>query len=302
MGIKITDLGQYLVGAGLFLVSSVSFPLSFPQAMAQTIVSTPSSIEALAPTTDRYMSKVTIVAPKEGETLDATEVPLKIMAQRFPAGKDPKTGLGLHLKILVDNEPPVNYFDLEDPVKLNLTPGTHTVRVVAVRPWEQGYRNLTAFAHVTFNVQKSDKRNAPKFKTGEGLLTVVSPSGTYGAEPILLDYIVDGVNLGKDNYKVRYTLNGKSTITIDRKELYVTGWKTGPNQLVVELINASGKVADNAGYNRVERTITFQPDGTDSLSKLIRGEFMPEQMFGALGPEPFVYDNAGNPKLLKPSN
>lgn len=29
---------------------------------------------------------------------------------------------------------------------------------------------------------------------------------------------------------------------------------------------------------------------------------MNEQMFGALGPEPFVYDNAGNPKLLEPSN
>jgi hypothetical protein len=300
MDIKIAGLGQYLLGLGLLLVSSA------PQAVAQTIVSTPSSIEALAPTTDRYMSKVTIVAPKEGETLDVTEVPLKITAQRFPVGKDPKTGLGLHLKILVDNEPPVNYFNLEDPVKLNLAPGTHTVRVIAVRPWEQSYRNLTALAHVTFNVQKSDKRNAPKFKTGEGLLTVISPGGTssetYGAEPILLDYIVDGVNLGKDNYKVRYTLNGKSTITIDRKELYLTGWKTGPNQLVVELINASGKVADNAGYNRVERTITFQPNGTDSLSKLIRGEFTPEQMFGALGPEPFVYDSAGNPKLLKPSN
>jgi hypothetical protein len=296
MDIKTTGLGPYIVGLGLLLIASS------PQAMAQTIVATPDSIEALAPTTDRYMSKVTIVSPKEGETINASEVPLKITAQRFPAGKDPKTGLGLHLRILVDNESPVNYFDLKDPVKLNLAPGTHTVRVIAVRPWEQSYRNLTALAHVTFNVQKSDNRNAPKFKTGDGLLTVVSPSGTYGAEPILLDYIVDGVNLGKDNYKVRYTLNGQSTTTIDRKELYLTGWKIGQNQLVVELLNASGQVADNAGYNRVARTITFQPNGTDSLSMLIRGEFTNEQMFGALGPEPFVYDNAGNPKLLKPSN
>ncbi|MGA7954587.1 MAG: hypothetical protein WCA07_13820 [Gloeobacterales cyanobacterium] len=296
MGIKTSDLGPYLVGFGL-LLSSFS-----PQAMAQTIVATPDSIAVLTPTTDRYMSQVTIVSPKEGETINATEVPLKITVQRFPAGKDPKTGLGLHLRILVDNEPPVSYFNLKNPVKLNLSPGTHTVRVIAVRPWDQSYRNLTAFTHVTFNVQKSGNRNAPKFKTGEGLLTLVSPSGTYGAEPILLDYIVDGVNLGKDNYKVRYTLNGQSTTTIDRKELYLTGWKIGQNQLVVELLNASGQVADNAGYNRVERTITFQPNGTDSLSKLIRGEFTPEQMFGALGPEPFVYDNAGNPKLLKPAN
>jgi hypothetical protein len=296
MNIKTTGLSLHLVGLGLLLIAAS------PPAMAQTIVATPESIEALAPTTDRYMSKVTIVSPKEGETVSTTEVPLNIAAQRFPIGKDPKTGLGLHLRILVDNEPPVNYFDLKDPVKLNLTPGTHTVRVAAVRPWDQGYRNLTALAHVTFNVQKSDNRNAPKFKTGEGLLTVISPSGTYGTEPILLDYIVDGVNLGKDNYKVRYTLNGQSTTTIDRKELYLTGWKMGQNQLVVELLNANGKVAENAGYNRVERTINVQANGTDSLSRLIRGEFTSEQMFGALGPEPFVYDNAGNPKLLKPAN
>jgi hypothetical protein len=296
MGPSIKGLHYLSVSLGWVLVAA-----SAPQALAQTVVPTPLPIETLTPTTDRYMSTVTIVSPKEGETMTSGKIPLKITTLRFPVGKDPKTGLGLHLKILVDNEPPVSYYDLNDPVNLNLAPGTHTVRVIAVRPWDRAYRNLTALAHVTFNVQKSDNRNAPKFKTAEPLLTVVSPSGTYGATPILLDYIVDGVNLGKDNYKVRYTLNGQTTTTIDRKELYLDGWKIGQNKLVVELINASGKVGDNAGYNRVERTIDYQPDGTDGLSKLIRGEFTPEQMFGALGPEPFIYDNAGNPKLLKPA-
>ncbi len=273
------------------VVMGVLSPLILNRAQAQTLIPTPELIETLTPAVAVYTPEIEILSPQEGETLDTTAVPLELNIKRFPMAKDPETELGLHVKVIVNNQAPITHFDIEEPLILNLNPGTHTIRVVAVRPWGEAYRNLPAFAHVTFNVVEADGDNSPKFEVGTGLITVVSPSGSYGAEPILVDYLVDGVNLG--GAQVRYTLNGESELTTDRGPLYLTGWQPGENELVVELVNRDGNLLENAGYTRVERTITFEPGGEDALSQLVRGELIPEDMAGALGPKPFIYDNQG---------
>jgi hypothetical protein len=268
-------------------------------AIAQTVVSIPPVIEALTPTSDQSSPDIKILSPQPGTTVNSTEVMLQLSARRFTPSKDPATGLGLHFKVIVDNNSPIDYFDPSKPLKLNLSPGTHTIRVVATRPWNQSYRNRGSQAYVTFNVQQSDGKNVADYNQPVGLLTVVSPaSGTYGAEPILLDYLVDGVNLGR-TASVRYTLNGRSVKTTDRFPLYLTGLQPGQNSLVVELLGASGQVRPNAGLNRVDRTIFYQPGGQDSLSKLIRGELKPKDLKDAVGPNPFVFDAQGVPKPLK---
>ncbi|KAM3089627.1 hypothetical protein ACKFKG_33340 [Phormidesmis sp. 146-35] len=268
-------------------------------AIAQTVVSIPPVIEALTPTTDQSSPDIKILSPQPGATVNSTEVLLQLSARRFAPGKDPATGLGLHFKVIVDNNSPIDYFDPSKPLKLNLSPGTHTIRVVSARPWNQSYRNRGSQAHVTFNVQQSDGKNIADYNQPVGLITVVSPvSGTYGAEPILLDYLVDGVNLGR-TASVRYTLNGRSVKTTDRFPLYLTGLQPGQNSLVVELLGASGQVRPNAGFNRVERTIFYQPGGQDSLAKLIRGELKPKDLKGAVGPNPFIFDAQGTPRPLK---
>ncbi len=261
------------------------------QALAQTVVPTPPLIETLTPAVQIYTPEIEILSPQAGELFTSTTVPLELNVKRFPTARDPETGLGLHLQVIVDNQEPIPYFNVEEPLLLELSPGTHTIRVVAVRPWSEAYRNLPAFAHVTFDVVQEDGANAPRFAVGTGLLTLVSPSGRYGAEPILLDYIVDGVNLG--GARVRYTLNGVSQETTERGRIYLSGWQPGSNELVVELVDREGQVLPNAGYNTIRRTITFEPGGTDPLSQLLRSELTPEDMAGALGPRPFIYDEKG---------
>ncbi len=290
MTFRFTSLG---LGLGL----AVTVPALV--VLAQSVVPTPPLVETLTPTTDKFAPDITIVSPQPDQTLPSSTVPLQISAKRFFPGKDSNTGLGLHFKVIVNNDPPIDYFDITQPLNLNLPPGTHTIRVVAARPWNQSYRNRPSFASVTFNVQQADKKNTPSFEPGIGLLTLVSPSAnSYGAEPLLVDYIVHGVNLGRVA-EIRYTLNGKVMKTTDRKPFYLTGLQPGQNTLVVELVDGRGKVRPNAGMNRVERSFTYQPGGRDTLSRLIRGELQPSEMAGALGPEPFIYDAAGAPRRLK---
>ncbi len=277
---------------------STSSWLSAP-ASSQTLVPSPALIELFSPATDVYTPELDIVSPQEGETLSSSTVFLELDLKRFPIGLDPITNMGLHIKLIVNNLEPVPIYDISEPIELELPPGTHTVRAVAVRPWSHSYRNLPAFAHVTFNVLEATDANDPEFKVGSPLITLISPaSGTYGAEPILLDYLIDGVNLG--GAMVRYTLNGVSETTTDRSPLYLTGWQPGDNTLVVELVGRDGFMLPNQGttYNRVERLINYQPGGDDTLSRLIRGELEVEDYAEALGPDPFIYDEQGKVQRL----
>ena len=306
---------QFVLLAGFPLAIALSIPLFIPpQAVSQSLdagVETtqlatpapPEPIEVIIPTTNRYRPEVEFIYPTPGITVDSTTVPLQLDVKRLPVGQDPATGLGFYIAVIVDNEEPIKYFDLDRPLELELSPGTHTIRAVASRPWGASYRGFTAYDLVTFNVIEADGQNAPIFRIPNPLLTVPSPSGTYSAEPILLDYLVDGVNLGRNLYgaRIRYTLNGDSTETVERQPLFLSGLRPGPNELVVEFLNSNGEVFDNqgSGYNRVERTIVFDPNGNDSLSSYIRGDLTPSDISGALGPDPFIYDNNGNPQLLR---
>ena len=263
----------------------------------------PQPIEAIIPVTDRYLPEVEFVYPTAGITVDSTTVPLELNVKKLPVMQDPKTGLGFHISVIVDNEDPIQYFDLDRPLDLQLSPGTHTIRAIATRPWGAAYRGFKAYDLITFNVIEADGNNSPIFRIPEALLTVPSPSGTYSAEPITLDYLVDGINLGRNLYgaRIRYTLNGESSQTVERKPLYLSGLRPGANQLVVELLRPDGEVYDNqgTGYNRVERTITYNPNGSDSLSAYIRGDLTPSDIRGALGPNPFIYNDSGNPIPLR---
>ncbi|WP_017327018.1 hypothetical protein [Synechococcus sp. PCC 7336] len=293
---------ERVLGFGAAALLAAVGSAAYPQVEVSEVsqVSEPEGIAAIAQNTDRYTPKISILSPQADATYPSTSVPLEIRVQRFPLGLDADLGIGMHLKAIVDNREPIDIYDLSEPLLLDLGPGTHTIRVVAASPWNASYRTLASFQHITFHVEEADSQNSPLFQQGTALLTLVSPSGSYGAEPILLDYLVDGVNLGAA--RVRYTLNGVSTVTTDRQPVYLEGWQPGENKLVVELVKWDDHtVFDNngTGYNRVERTIIYNPDGSDTLSQLVRGELAPIDVKSILGPDPIVYDENGNPQLLR---
>lgn len=262
------------------------------------VVPTPTGIDVVEQNITRFRPELSIASPQPNEVLESTEVELRLQVRRLPVQRDRSTGLGAHVKVIVDNNEPIDYFNLNEPLILQLAPGTHTIRTIAASPWDSSYRGLDAFDYVTFHVEEPDGQNNPEVRVGSPLLTVASPSGSYGSEPILLDYIVDGVNLGAA--KIRYTVNGISAETTSRMPMYLEGWLPGENQLVVELIGPNGNVLDNngSGINRVERTIYLDSQQVDGLSQLVDGELKPSDLRNALGPNPFIYDEQGNPRSL----
>ena len=124
----------------LVLFSSVESPQSLDAGLETTQIATPQPpkpIATIIPVTDRYLPELEFVYPTAGITVDRTTVPLELNVKKLPVAQDPKTGLGFHISVIVDNEEPIQYFDLDRPLDLQLSPGTHTIRAVATRPWGQ---------------------------------------------------------------------------------------------------------------------------------------------------------------------
>ena len=171
-----------------------------------------------------------------------------------------------------DNEPLQAIYNVEEPIIIkNLAPGTHTIRAFAVRPWGESVKTKEAYAQTTFNVLTETQDNLPN--PDYPLLTYNSPTGTYGAEPILLDFYLSNSDIATDKsnnleqYSVKATVNGTSFIIDDWQPYYLTGFETGDNWIQLELIDR-GSTIENA-FNNTVRVFQYDPQQEDALAKLV---------------------------------
>lgn len=205
-------------------------------------------------------------------------------------------GTGNHIHVILDNQPYEAYYELGQPFELrNVSEGPHTIRVFASRPWHESYKNEGSFQMVSFTVKgggdatqptttnsgqkMADNSNAaapaaspegkdmPPSKAGtvdrtKPLLTYSRPKGEYkgaDADPIMIDFWLTNAKLQGDggDYRVRYSVDGGEAKYIDKWEpLWLAGWTAGKHNVKLELVDKSGNLVDNGGYNSTPRDIT----------------------------------------------
>lgn len=241
-------------------------------------VSPPERIQQLKPYLDVYAPQVRIATPDPDATLTSTTVQVEVQVRDFPIYKDQSLGFGPHLHLFIDDQPHQAIYDAGEPISLeNLAPGTHTLRLLAVRPWGESFKNEGAYDQVTFNVFAPSPQNNPD--DSQPVLTYNQPQDRYGAEPILLDFhlnnapphLVAQADETITDWRIRCTINGESFVFDRWQPIYLQGFQPGKNWLKLELIDENGNLIDNA-LNTTVRVIDYQPGGDDSLSQLVRGE------------------------------
>lgn len=242
------------------------------------VVESPQTLTELNQGFEENQPQVTLLSPKPDEILQDTSVSLRFEVKDLPIYKEQNWGLGPHLHVILDNQPYQAVYDLSQPLVFeNLTPGTHTLRVFASRPWHESFKNVGAYTQSTFHVFTKTNENQPI--SGKPLLTYSRPNGSYGAEPIMLDfYLTDAPlhmiaqeNSSLADWRVRCTVNGSSVVVDTWEPIYLQGFKPGRNWVQLELIDTDGNPIPNL-FNNTARLITYQPGGGDTLSQLVRGE------------------------------
>lgn len=265
---------------------------------------------------DEAKPTVRILSPAMNAVINGSSVDVKLELSGDLKGymphKDPATGKGNHIHVILDNQPYEAYYEINQPFELrNLTEGKHTLRVFPSRPWHESYKNEGAFQMVEFTVKgggdasrptttKDGQKMADATKSPAGrseptkaananvsasptparegkdfapskagdvdptkpLLTYSRPKGEYKAEdadPIMIDFWLSNAQLQSDGgeYRVRYTVDGGEARFIDTwKPIWLSGWISGKHTVKLELVDKSGNLVDNGGYNSTTREIT----------------------------------------------
>ncbi|WP_293035913.1 hypothetical protein [Moorena sp. SIO1F2] len=260
-------------------------------------VGPPLAIQELSESLEAYQPQVIIVRPGDDMVLEDTTVSVKFQVQDLPIFQDPDLGIGPHLNVILDNQPFQAIYDLDQPLILeDLSPGTHTLRAFASRPWDESFKNEGAYAQTTFHIFTKTDDNNPD--PALPLLTYSVPKGDYGAEPILLDFYLTNTplsntplqlvaqdNLDDDSvdWHIRVTVNGQSFLLDRWESIYLTGFKEGKNWVELEFLDEQGNPVKNVFNNTVE-VINYQPNGEDTLSQLVLGQLSAEQAGGIVDP------------------
>lgn len=255
-------------------------------------VSPPEAIQLLKQVIDAYTPQVRILSPRPGEIVEDTSISLRVQVRGLPLFKNATWGLGPHLHVFLDNEPYKAVYDLSEPLEFkDLSPGTHTLRVFASRPWHESFKNQGAFDQRTFHIYAPTPQD--ELSAEKPLLTYSRPQGSYGAEPIMLDFYLTNAPLhmtaqedpGDDihDWRIRCTINGQSFVFDQWQPLYLKGFQPGRNWVQLELIDESGRPIENR-FNNTVRVIDYEPGGADTLSKLVRGELDVKAVAGIIDP------------------
>jgi hypothetical protein len=211
-----------------------------------------------------------IISPADGSVVDGTAIAVRLHLagelKGYAPQKDPATGQGNHVHVILDNEPYEPYYDLGQPFELrNVAPGKHTLRVFPSRPWHESYKNEGAFQMVTFTVKGSvDRGTAHEREVDPGgpLLTYSRPKGEYkGAEadPIMIDFWLSNARLRGDGgeYRVRYIVDDDEPRYIDKWEpVWLSGWSPGKHTVRLELLGPDNWPVQNGDLNITTREIT----------------------------------------------
>ena len=239
-------------------------------------VSPPSSIQQLHLELDQYRPQVEIQGVSANETIEETKLSIRLRVKDYPLYKDQKLGLGPHVNVFLDNLHYQDVYDQSEPLNFSdLSPGTHTVRAVAVRPWEESYKTPGAYDQVTFQVFAPTQSSQPDLT--RPILMLNSPQSESSSNPILLDYLVTSPNAKSaqadvtESWKVRVSLKGTSFVTSQESPIYLKGLKPGANWIRLELLDQSEKPILTP-LSEVLKVVTITDAGTDALSQLFQGK------------------------------
>lgn len=198
-------------------VAAPATTTSAPAAQTLTLTERPASVKNQMATRgeqDTAEPTLKVVEPRDGASISGSTVPVRLdlggTLKGYKPGKDPATGMGNHIHIILDNQPYEAYYDLGQPFELrNVSAGKHTLRVFASRPWHESYKNNGTFQMVTFtvsgggdpakpattatgqvmsNTNTTANANAATPAAGEGKAMAQSQSGAVDATKPLLTY------------------------------------------------------------------------------------------------------------------
>ena len=202
---------------------------------------------------DEAKPTLRILSPAKNATINGSTVNVKLELsgdlKGYQPHKDPATGKGNHIHVILDNQPYEAYYELNQPFELrNVIAGKHTLRVFPSRPWHESYKNDGAFQMVEFTVKGGGDASKPTTtKTGQTMANPTkSPAANATPAPVREGKDVGATNAGPVD-------PAKPLLTYSRPKGEYKGEDADPIMIDFWLSNA--KLQGDGGSFRVRYSI-----------------------------------------------
>ena len=260
-------------------------------------VEPPGAVQQLHQALAKHHPHLSLISPLDGSQLKGGPLNLELKIEDWPLANDRELGLGAHVAIQMDDQPPVrvseqqgNRLTLEIP---SLSPGSHRFTAYAAYPWGEAVKTPGASLHWSVDQLRPLMGTQPQ---GDApWLAVVSPAELGGDSPLLLDWLVwnaplQNLRAGDARWRLRITVNEDSFVVDQQDALWLQGIdnRKGVNTVQMELLNGIGESLDPMFNNQLRavperqnpKPIWLQSSLKDTELAQLLGETQPEDPSG----------------------
>ena len=254
-------------------------------------VSPPGAAQQLKAALSSHTPRLELIRPSDGSLLKTGEVQLTLRIEDWPLAKDPQLGLGAHVVLQIDDDPPLR-FGHADNSRLQITlpdlsPGSHRFTAYAALPWGEAVKSKGASLQWRLDLLQQLSGTQPD--QDAPWLAVVSPSDLNSGDPLLIDWLIWNAPLqnlreGDGSWRLRISVNGDSFL-VDRQEaLWLKAPGNGNGSVQMELLDGLGDPITPVFNNQLRATATrpgvrpiwMQSRLNDEQMARLLGEAIPE--------------------------
>ena len=276
--------------------SEAPAPLLSPQAPNGRLqeVAPPVAVQQLQMALATHNPQVTILTPRDGANLPSGPVPLRLQVRDWPLIDAGPLGLGPHVVVQVDDQAPLRLTQASssptpDGLQIELpalNPGSHRITAYAARPWGEAVKSPGAWDQIRVDRVAANPLAIPQAGTPQ--LIPVSPGDLAGRQPVLLDWLLldaplQGLRDNDGSWRLRVTVNGDSFLVDQNAPLWLKGWQTGSNSVLLELVDGRGEPL-NPPFNTVVSELVLDAAGPGPIWQ--RGRLSADALAQLLGNAP----------------
>ena len=222
-------------------------------------VAPPGAVQQLREKLQRYQPNLRLVTPTDDSVINADTVELIFDVKNWPISRDDQLGLGPHVVVQIDNQPPRQLHELEAnrvSVRLNdLAPGSHRFSAWAAYPWGEAVKTPGANLQGRFHLWQRMEGTQPG--SNAPWLVPVTNSADPALQPLLLDWLIWNAPLqnlrdGDGRWRLRLSVDGDSFLVDHQEALWLKGNSSSRGNLVqMELLNGVGEPITPEFNNRL---------------------------------------------------
>ena len=281
---------------------------SAPSGLLQEVAA-PIAVQQLQEALADRQPRVTIEVPVDGANLPSGNWTLKLNVQDWPLHDGGALGIGPHVVVQIDEQAPVRLSEHRsagkgEAVQISLpplAPGSHRITAYAATPWGEAARTPGAVSQIRVHRVAANPLTLPE--AGSPQVLGVSPLGSVGGEPVLLDWLLLDAPLQhlRDNdgsWRLRIAVNDEHFVVDQNVPLWLKGWKTGSNSLQLELVDGRGKPL-NPPFNSLVSEVVLKP--SSNQPRWQQGRLSPAELATLLGQTPPPAQPISAPTAKPPS-